>query len=103
MDTLTRGQAALDAGEQLLEEWVAAGRVRTVAEVADLRGAILDAVVEANEAEGEELERRERGRHWREQLPPDLVEAMLAPPHKEPDEPYWRQRLPGVAEAMLAG
>jgi hypothetical protein len=90
----TRGDAVLQAGEELLQEF---------GDPQELRVAINKAVEAVEEVEDQSRERRERsrerGRHWREAMP-EIAEAMLAP-QEQADEPYWRQRMPeGLAEAM---
>jgi hypothetical protein len=93
--SLRRGEAALAAGEEVLAEMIKEGRVRTVDQVAHARVVILGAVEEANAREAEEIDRRERAQHWRDELP-DVAEAMLArSPSRE--VPFWRERLSEMA------
>jgi hypothetical protein len=94
---LSRADAALQAGREMLEQF---------GDPPELREAIREAVETAEDDELREAIRRERsrerGQFWREQLPEDLVEAMLTPAEDKPDEPYWREALPELAEAMAA-
>jgi hypothetical protein len=76
--TLTRSEAVLQAGEELLQELSESGRVRSVEHLADLRAVVVEASFEAEEQEVEQAARRERGRFWRERMPA-LAEAMATP------------------------
>jgi hypothetical protein len=96
-----RVEATLEAGELLVEEWVSSGRVKTAEQEERLCESVLRAAAKAAEKDEEDRARREHARHWRERLP-DVAEAMLAPPAEA--VPYWRECVgEDVSAAMLAG
>ncbi len=66
------------AAEELLEELVESGRVRTAGQLAELRAASARVVMDVAEREVEKDERRENARFWRERMP-GLAEAMTTP------------------------
>ena len=75
-EPLSRAEIALEVGEELLQEWTDTRRVRTVAQLAELRGVITGCVADAAAQDSDLAERRERARLWRERLP-ELAEATF--------------------------
>jgi integrase len=70
-------EAAFQAGQELLQEWTDAGRVKTTAQLHELQSVISLSVMEAADADELAETRRVNAEFWREQMPGDLAEAML--------------------------